>query len=160
VERTADGGYVLLPDDGVSQPAMDRLTEDVDEHLEQATVAEIDILVIRPDALGRGCCTPGRAETADLLDSTHEEYAAAQRAGLERVACLAALPMQEPSVALEVLDRAIHELGLRRVSLVTHNDGRPLAGGGAIGVYARIAELGMSLFPEQRGARPPLIPSR
>jgi aminocarboxymuconate-semialdehyde decarboxylase len=72
------------------------------------------------------------------------EYAAAQRAHPDRPACLAALPVQEPSVALEVLDRAIGELDLRGVSLLTTiNHERPPVTEGTLAVSARIAELGV-----------------
>ncbi|WP_435158896.1 amidohydrolase family protein [Amycolatopsis sacchari] len=145
VERTADGGYTLWLDEGSAQPAMDRLTKDVDEHLVQATEAGIDTLVLGPATLGE-VLHLSALEAADLLDILHQEYAAAQRAHPDRVACLAALPMQEPSAALAVLERAVTELGLRGVSLVAHNEGRPLVDDGTLAVFARIAELGVPLF--------------
>lgn len=86
------------------------------------------------------------AEAADLLDAIHEQYAAAQRARPDRVAGLAALPMQDPDTALAVLDRAVGELGLRGVSLLTVNEGRPLVSEGTLAVFARIAELGVPVF--------------
>jgi predicted TIM-barrel fold metal-dependent hydrolase len=52
--------------------------------------------------------------------------------------------VQEPSVALEVLDRAIGELDLRGVSLLTTiNHERLLVTEGTVAVSARIAELGV-----------------
>jgi aminocarboxymuconate-semialdehyde decarboxylase len=54
--------------------------------------------------------------------------------------------MQDPAVALEVLDRAVRELGLKGVSLLTVNEGRPLVSEGTLAVFARIAELGVPLF--------------
>jgi aminocarboxymuconate-semialdehyde decarboxylase len=144
-ERTADGSYVMTLADGAVQPAMEGLLKDLDEHLEQATAAGIDTLVIGPAMLGE-VLNLDAAEAAELLDRLHEEYAAAQRAHPERVACLAALPMQDPSVALEVLDRAVSQLNLRGVALVAANEGRPLANDESLAVYARIAELGVPLF--------------
>jgi aminocarboxymuconate-semialdehyde decarboxylase len=144
-ERTEDGGHILLLDDGLAQPAMDKLTADVDQHLAAADAAGIDALVIGPATLAEVSHLPA-AEAVDLLDGIHQEYAAAQRAHPDRVACLAALPMQAPSAALAMLDRAVGELGLRGVSLLTSNDGRPLVGEGTVEVFARIAELGVPLF--------------
>lgn len=45
-----------------------------------------------------------------------------------------------------VPDRAIGELDLRGVSLVAHNEGRPLADDRTLRVFARVAELGVPLF--------------
>jgi predicted TIM-barrel fold metal-dependent hydrolase len=147
MERDADGGYVLWLDEGVSQPLMDRLAVDVEEHLAHAAEAGVDVLVIGPATMGEVFHLPA-PEAADLLDHVHVEYAAAQRAHPDRLACLAALPMQEPSAALEVLDRAIGQLGLRGVSLLTTTVDRehPLVTEGSLAVFARIAELGVPLF--------------
>lgn len=145
VERTPDGAYVLLIDDEDSQPRMNQLTKDLEEHLEEATAAGIDMLVIGPATLGEVLHLPPD-EAAELLGPLHEQYAAAQRAHPDRVACLAALPMQDPTVALDVLERAVGELGLRGVSLIAANEGRPLVTDGTVSVYARIAELGVPLF--------------
>lgn len=144
-ERTADGGYVYLVDEGASQPLMDKLTMDVEEHLAQANAAGIDMLVFGPATLGEVLHLPA-AEAAELLDRIHQEYAAAQRAHPDRVACLATLPMQDPSSALEVLDRAVAELGLRGVNLLTSNEEQPLVTEGTLAVFARIAELGVPVF--------------
>ena len=145
-ERDADGGYVLWLDEGASQPLMNRLTMPVEEHLAQATEAGVDVLVFGPATMGEVLQLPGR-EAADLLDNVHVEYAAAQREHPERLACLAALPMQDPAVALEVLDRAIGELDLRGVSfLTTFDEQLPLISDDTLAVFARIAELGVPLF--------------
>jgi predicted TIM-barrel fold metal-dependent hydrolase len=86
------------------------------------------------------------AGAAGMLDRIHQEYAAAQRAYPGRIACLAALPMQDSATALEVLNRAVGELGLRGVSLLTSNEGRPLVSDDTLPVFARIAELGVPVF--------------
>jgi len=145
VERNPDGGYVLLIDEEDIQPRMELLTKDLEEHLEEATAAGIDMLVIGPATLGEVLHLPAH-EAAELLDALHREYAAAQRAHPDRVVCLAALPMQEPTVALDVLERAVGELGLRGVSLIAANEGRPLVSDSTVPIYARIAELGVPLF--------------
>lgn len=113
---------------------------DVEQHLAHTTSAGIDMLVVGPATLSEVTHLPG-AEAAELLDRIHEHYAAAQRHHPDRVACLAALPIQTPEVALEVLDRAVGELGLTGVFLLTSNDGHPLVNDGTLAVFARIAEL-------------------
>jgi predicted TIM-barrel fold metal-dependent hydrolase len=145
VERTADGGYVLLVDENEAQPRMDVLTKDIDEHLAQADEAGIDMLVLGPATLAEVLHLPA-AEAAELLEPIHQEYAAAQRAHPDRIACIAALPMQDPSVALDVLNHAVGDLGLCGVSLLAPNEGRPLVTEELLPVYARVGELGVPLF--------------
>ncbi len=145
VERGRDGEYGLTVADGLTQPQMQGLVMDIDEHLAQADGAGIEMLVIGPATLAEVLHLPA-AEAAELLDRIHVEYSAAQRRHADRTAFLAALPMQDPDVAIEVLDRAVGELGLRGVSLIAANEGQPLNSEGAIAVFSRIAELGVPLF--------------
>lgn len=145
VERGADGEYALWLDEGVSQPLMDRLTTDLEEHLAHAAAVGVDVLVLGPATMAEVFHLPAD-EAAELLGHVHVEYAAAQRAHADHIVALAALPMQEPSLALNVLDHAIGELGLRGVSLLTTaDDKRPLITEDSLGVFARIAELGVPL---------------
>lgn len=144
-ERHADGTYVLWLDEGVSQPLMDRLAVDFEGHLAHAAAAGVDVLVLGPATLAEVFHLPAD-EAAELLDHVHVEYAAAQRAHPDHVVALAALPMQNPSLALEVLDHAIGELDLRGISLLTTVDEkRPLITEDSLRVFARIAELGVPL---------------
>jgi predicted TIM-barrel fold metal-dependent hydrolase len=145
VERGADGEYVLWLDESVSQPRMNRLVVDLDEHLAHAAAAGVDVLVLGPATMAEVFHLPA-GEAAELLDHVHVEYAAAQRAHPDHVVGLAALPMQDPSLALKVLDHAVGELDLRGVSLVTTIDEkRPLVTEDSLRVFARIAELGVPL---------------
>lgn len=144
-ERGADGGYVLWLDEGISMPIMNRLAVDFDDHLAHAAARGVDVLVLGPCTLGEVLHLPA-GEAAELLDRVHVEYAAAQRAHPDHVVALAALPMQDPSLALKVLDHAVGELDLRGVSLLTTiDDTRPLVTEDSLRVFARIAELGVPL---------------
>jgi aminocarboxymuconate-semialdehyde decarboxylase len=144
-ERGADGEYVLWLDEGASQPLMDRLTTDLEGHLADAAAAGVDALVLGPATLAEVFHLPAD-EAAELLDHVHVEYAAAQRAHPDHVVALAALPMQDPSLALKVLDHAVGELDLRGISLVTTiDDKRPLVTEDSLRVFARIAEMGVPL---------------
>lgn len=118
---------------------------DIDEHLAQADAVGIAMLVIGPATLAQVLHLPA-AEAAELLDRIHVEYSAAQLRYPGRTAFLAALPMQDPDVAIQVLDCAVGELGLRGVSVIAANEGRPLDSEGVIAVVSRIAELGVPLF--------------
>jgi predicted TIM-barrel fold metal-dependent hydrolase len=145
VERGADGEYVLWLDEGASQPLMDRLAADLDGHLAHAAAAGVDVLVLGPATLAEVFHLPA-GEAAELLDHIHVEYADAQAAHPDHVVALAALPMQDPSLALKVLDHAVGDLDLRGVSLVTTIDAkRPLITEDSMRVFARIAELGVPL---------------
>jgi predicted TIM-barrel fold metal-dependent hydrolase len=132
-------------DDGVDQPAVRALAADIDEHLADASRSGIDVLVIGPATLGEVLHLPP-GEAAELLDRLHQHYAKAQREHPDRVVALAGLPLQDPRAAIEVLDRAIGELGLRGVALLTSNEGRPIAAQSNWPIYERIAELGVPLF--------------
>lgn len=145
-ERGADGDYVLWLDEGISQPLMGRLAvADLDGHLAHAAEAGVDVVVLGPATLAEVFHLPA-GEAAELLGHVHAEYAAAQRAHPDHVVALAALPMQDPSLAVKVLDHAVGELGLRGVSLLTTIDEkRPLITGDSLRVFARIAELGVPL---------------
>jgi aminocarboxymuconate-semialdehyde decarboxylase len=145
VERGADGEYILWLDEGVRQPLMDRLAADLNGHLAHAAAAGVDVLVLGPATMAEVFHLPG-GEAAELLDHVHIEYAAAQRAHPDHVVALAALPVQDPSLALKVLDHAVGELDLRGVSLLTTIDAeRPLITKDSLPVFDRIAEMGVPL---------------
>jgi len=144
-ERGADGEYILWLDEGVRQPLMDRLAADLNGHLAHAAAAGVDVLVLGPATMAEVFRLPS-VEAAELLDHVHVEYAAAQRAHPDRAVALAALPMQDPSLALKVLDHAVSELDLRGVSLLTTIDsGRPMITEDSLRVFGRIAEMGVPL---------------
>lgn len=144
-ERDANGDYTLWLDEGVTMPIMDRLTVDLDGHLAHAAASGVDVLVLGPACLAEVLHLPGE-EAAELLDRIHVAYAEAQRAHPDHVVGLAALPMQEPRLALRMLEHAIGELDLRGVSLMTTIDEkRPLITEESLPVFARIAELGVPL---------------
>jgi predicted TIM-barrel fold metal-dependent hydrolase len=118
---------------------------DLEGHLAHAAAAGVDVLVLGPATLAEVLHLPA-GEAAELLNHVHTEYAAAQRAHPDHVVALAALPMQDPSLALKVVDHAVGELDLRGVSLVTTiDDKRPLVTEDTLRVFARIAELGVPL---------------
>ncbi len=112
-----DADYTLWLDENISQPLMDQLATELENHLAHATDAGIDVLVLGPATMGEvmHLSTP---EAVELLGNIHAEYAQAQRKYPGQVVALAAIPMQNPAVALKVLDNAIGELDLRGVSLL------------------------------------------
>ena len=133
--HVAEGaGHLLAP-----------LARGLDEQLADASACGIDVVVIGPGILGDLPRLPS-GEAGELLDLLHSEYARAQGRYPDRVACLAALPLQDPSLSLEILDRAIVKLGLRGVSLLPSNEGREMACQATRPVFRRIEELGVPIF--------------
>jgi aminocarboxymuconate-semialdehyde decarboxylase len=139
-----DGGQYLHIAEGAGH-LLAPLTRDLEDHLADASACGIDVVVIGPGVLGDVLHIPAR-EAARLLDRLHEEYAGAQRDHPDRVACLAALPLQDPAVAIEVLDRAIIEYDLRGVSLLPHVEGEALGTAATLPVFERIEALGVPVF--------------
>jgi predicted TIM-barrel fold metal-dependent hydrolase len=95
---------------------------------------------------------PGEVSRLDLeqavqtLDVLNDELAAAQRRHPDRIVGLCMLPMQDADAALQVLDRAIEQLGLKGVCLLSNIAGRPIVAPDLLRVYRRIEELGVPLF--------------
>lgn len=75
----------------------------------------------------------------DALSQAHTAYP-------DRFVGLATLPMQEPKLAVEELDRAVRLPGIRGVYLGTNIRGRELSDRDFFPVYERIEALGLPLF--------------
>ncbi len=145
VNRLSDGRYQLLIDDEADQVRVEGLVLAVEEHLASAAANDIDAIVVGPATLSEVLHLDA-GEATELLNRLHEHYAVAQRTYPGRFVGLASLPMQSTKHALEVLDRAIGELDLRGIALLTTNEGRPVIDDGLWPVYERIAELGVPIF--------------
>lgn len=153
IEVTDGGDLTLQLDDDLAQPAIRPLSAGIDDHLSQAAAVGIGQVVVGPATLGE-ILHLDPVEAAELLSVLHQEYADAQVRHPDRVAGLAALPMQDARAALTTLDQAIGELGLRGVSLLTANEGRPLVDEDLIPVYQRIAEHDVPIFLHPAGRAP------
>ncbi len=64
----------------------------------------------------------------------------------QRFAAACVVPLQDPRLAIEELERAVQKLGLRAVYLITSIDGKPIHGRELWPFYERVAELGVPLF--------------
>ena len=64
----------------------------------------------------------------------------------ERFTALATLPMQEPRAAVEELERAVGELGLRGVTIFSNVNGKPLDSKEFWPVYEKASKMGVPLF--------------
>ena len=136
---TFDGLPALEVADGAVLPVRPELA-DLDLQFASADENGIDVLVSSPITCGETSFLDP-AEAAELLEELNEAVGAAQRRHPDRFVGLAMLPMQDPDRAIAVLDRAVSRDGLRGVSVLASNDGRPIATAETLPVYRRIEEL-------------------
>ena len=118
--------------------------DDLEAQFADADAHGIDVLVSSPNHLGEVLHLEP-SEAAEHLDLVNELVAAAQREHPARFVGLAMLPMQDPELALGVLDRAAGN-NLRGVTVVASIDGRSIARDELLPVYRRIEELRLPLF--------------
>ena len=64
----------------------------------------------------------------------------------QRFSALAALPLQDPGAAVDELDRAVRDLGLKGVMLFSNANGKPLDSKELIPIYEKAAKLDVPLF--------------
>lgn len=81
-----------------------------------------------------------------LARVTNDEFGRIVERYPDRFTALAALPMQDPKAAVEELERAVKECGLRGATLMSNVGGRPLDWEPFIQVYEKAAELDVPLF--------------
>lgn len=118
---------------------------DLDIHLQSMDEHGIDVMVCSPNLVG-DVCAMEVSEAREATELLNEELSRAQREHPDRFVGLAMLPMQDTEAALTVLERAISELQLRGVCILTHINGRAIAGEETLPVYQRIADLGVPIF--------------
>ncbi len=118
---------------------------DLDAHLADMDANGIDTAVISANLLGE----VSRLELPEAVRITqllNELVAEAQHAHPQQIVGLCMLPMQDSGAALQVLNRAICELGLHGVCVLSNIGGQPLVAPDLLPVYRRIEELGVPLF--------------
>lgn len=86
------------------------------------------------------------AEARVAAEEMNEELAAVQRAMPGRFFAAAAVPLQDPAAAIEVLEDAVRRLDLRAVSLPGSVAGAPIDGPQMEDFYACVAALGVPAF--------------
>lgn len=118
---------------------------DLDVHLSDLADHGIDIAVISPALLGEVAHLPTE-DAVRALDAVNQELSHAQCEYSDHVAGLGMMPMQDPDAALQVLNRAIVEMGLKGVCVLSNIGGKPIVSDGLLPVYRRIEELGVPLY--------------
>ncbi|MEN3279042.1 MAG: aminocarboxymuconate-semialdehyde decarboxylase [Solirubrobacteraceae bacterium] len=143
-ERDGDR-YLLEIAPGGSVLPVTSAFDTLEVQLAEADAHGVDVLVSIPAPLAEVLHLPGE-EAGDLLEDLNEEVARGQRVHRDRIIGLAMLPMQDPDVALRVLESAVAELGLRGVCMLASIDGRPIATDETLPIFQRIEELRVPLF--------------
>ena len=118
---------------------------DLDHQLEACTGAGIDAIISSSASFGDVDRHP-LALARELAAVVNRERAAAQEAYPGVFYGLATLPWQDAEAAVEALDHAVSDLGLRGVLIHSNIDGSPIDSDACRRVYRRIAELDVPLF--------------
>jgi aminocarboxymuconate-semialdehyde decarboxylase len=82
----------------------------------------------------------------------NDELAAGMKEFPERLFGIAAIPLQDPVAAGEELTRAVKDLGLKGVQLLSNIEGRNLDEAGLDLLYGHIEDLGVPIFIHPYGA--------
>src|SRR5262245_40933765 len=82
----------------------------------------------------------------ESLELVNEEMARAQREHPDRIVGTAMLPMADADAAVETLDRAVGELGLRAVCILSNVGGRLLGSAEDLPIFRRIEEHRLPVF--------------
>ena len=144
-ERTAEGGYVVaLRPGGYTSPIARNYVE-LELQLADMEANGIDAAVKSANLIGDvdGMEPSAARETVELVN---EEMARAQREHPDRIIGTAMLPMADAEAALATLDRAVGELGLRAVCMLSNVGGRPLGRAEDLPIFRRIEEHGLPVF--------------
>lgn len=118
---------------------------DLDAALAQAADDGVEAAVISANLIG-DVTWYELGEARETLALIHEEYARAQRRLPQRFIGLCMLPLQDTAAAIDTLDHAVGELGLRGVLLNVAPGGRALVSEETMPVFARIEQLGVPIF--------------
>jgi aminocarboxymuconate-semialdehyde decarboxylase len=141
-ERTRDG-YVFHTSSGSATP-IPSYYFDLDEQMERFDADGIDVTVSSMGAFNVDHLPVEQAR--DLAMQLNEERAEAERRYPGRFYGLALLPMQDAPAAIETLDSAVRNLGLRGVCIGSNVRGESIATAERLPIYRRIEELGVPLF--------------
>jgi aminocarboxymuconate-semialdehyde decarboxylase len=147
-ETNARGGYNYIGAAG--RPSLNSWTEwfDLDRQLEHMDGLGHDVGVVcslGPFSIAFSDLPP--EEGRDLAMMWNEEMAGAQRRYPGRVWASAAIPMTDTRLAIEVMDRAVRELGLMGVNLPGSIGRDPRIDAERLEpLYARIAQHGVPVF--------------
>jgi aminocarboxymuconate-semialdehyde decarboxylase len=120
----------------------ERFTEP-EKRVEDMEIADIDRQVVSLAVPGVDVASP---ETSVQLSRVVNDELSRVASDDERFIGLASLPMLSPMKAVEELERAVNELGLKGAGIFTSVAGKPIDGREFWPVYERASSMGVPLF--------------
>ncbi len=132
------GAKVNLTQEGVAKFTLHDRVYDLDQQLRDLTLAGMDTAVLS--------CPVGWDAPLEDCQLINDEYAAVQERYPDRFVGLAHVPVHEGKPALGELDRAIGQLGLRGVSIMSQIRGAPLDSRAFWDFFAKAVELDIPIF--------------
>ncbi|MBI3079554.1 MAG: amidohydrolase [Deltaproteobacteria bacterium] len=143
LRRQSRGGLVFEMRDGVLGPIQPAFT-DLDLRLKEMNRQRVDVHAL---SLTRPMVYWAEGSLGlKLAQATNDAIAEAHQAFPDRFVGFATLPMQEPDLALQELDRAARLPGIRGVYLGTNVNGRDLSHADFLPLFQRIEELRLPVF--------------
>jgi len=117
---------------------------DLNERIRAMDKYKIDMQVLTLTTPGVEREAPERG--VRLAKVTNDAFSEIVAKHSERFAALAALPMQEPEMAVEELERAVKDLGLSGATIFSNVNGKPLDSKEFWPIYETASKLGAPLF--------------
>jgi predicted TIM-barrel fold metal-dependent hydrolase len=139
------GAKVNMTQDGVAKFTLHDRVYDLEQQLRDLALAGMDMAVLS--------CPVGWDAPLEDCQLINDEFAAVQAKYPDQFAGLAHVPVHEGKAALRELDRAIGDLGLRGVTVMSQIKGAPLDTRDFWDFFAKAVELDIPIF-----VHPPLAP--
>jgi aminocarboxymuconate-semialdehyde decarboxylase len=119
--------------------------QDLEENIADMDRNGVEVSLLSAGAVGGDLTTCEIDFAKEACGLLNEEVAAAQARHPERLRGLAMLPLQDTDAAIELLDRAIEELGMAGVCIATNLGGASIAPPHLTPLYRRIEELAVPI---------------
>jgi len=117
---------------------------DIDTRVERITEHRVDMQILSSPHPGVDRFSP--EESADMSRAINDGIAKAMRKSPKHFQGVAMLPLIDTKLALKELDRAVLDLGLKGLCMLSNVAGKMLDGDFLLPIYDRAQELGVPIF--------------